>query len=369
VGGLVGTNSGTITSCTSSGSVTGGSFVGGLVGANTYGVIQTCYSSGMVFCGERSGGLVGQNNCGTVISCYSSSTVISSETSIGGLVGHNYGTISFCYSTGTISGNFNIGGLVGWNDNGAITSCYSICSVYGQNAGGLIGTGNSNKGIVVTSFWDIQTSGQINSIGGVGLSTIAMKASETYLRAGWDFKGEIVNGIQDTWTMPINGGYPILRWQISGMSGPENDDMSGAIEIHTGDSVAGSSEGATGIDLTQNGYNDWRDLWYSFMPDEGGKYSITVQGSFDTTLGVFDSVGREVAFNDDYFGGKTMVILKAGAGKQYYLRVAGYDGQAGNFTLTIEKGAIQMIQGDLNYDGKVDLIDLSLMAQNWLMGV
>jgi hypothetical protein len=373
IGGLVGYNSGRIAACYSTGTVIGIDNVGGLVGHNFFSsTITSCYSAGTVNGETKVGGLVGYNNGGTITSCFTKG-IVTGTIGVGGIVGWNgdwsvsISTITSCYATGDVKGNDNIGGLVGYNA-GHITTCYSngMVNGIGFNCGGLIGW---NGGNIISCFWDIQTSNQTTSEWGVGLSTAAMKASETYFRAGWDFKGEIVNGIQDTWTMPIDGGYPILRWQISAMSGPENDDMPGAVEVHAGDSVAGSSEVATGIDLTKNGYNDYRDIWYLFVPDEEGQYSISVQGSFDTTLGIFDQIGREVAFNDDFFGGKSEVILKATAGQQYFLRVAGYGGQTGDFTLTIEKGAIQMIQGDLNYDGKVNLVDLSLMAQHWLMGV
>jgi hypothetical protein len=198
---------------------------------------------------------------------------------------------------------------------------------------------------------------------------VVMQNPETYLRVFWDFKGEVANGTQDIWTMPVGGGYPVLAWQIQDSS-VINDDISQAIEITAGSVVTGSTVGVTGLDITNNGYKDCLDVWYVLVPDESDKFTVSVTGSgFDPTLGIFDPTGQEVAFNDDFFGDKASVILKALAGTSYYLRVAGYGGQTGHFTLTIEKGTIQMIQGDLNYDGKVNLVDLSVMAGNWLMGM
>jgi hypothetical protein len=313
VGGLVGQNSGTLTGCYATGSVTGTNSVGGLVGNKGSGVIDSCYATCTVSGNSYVGGLVG-------------------------LVGAPGGTMSTCYAAGAVSGNNYVGGLVGENYAGTIIAC----------------------------FWDMQTSGQSVNYG-IGLPTAAMQNPETYLRAFWDFKGEIANGTEDTWTMPDGGGYPILSWQ-AGASVLANDEMNGAISINAGASIIATSVGATGLDLTRNGYNDCKDVWYVFTPAADGKYTISVlNSSFDTTLGVFDAIGKEVAFNDDFFGKKSVVILKANVGKPYYLRIAGYDKQTGTFTLTVAEGAIQAIQGDLNYDGNVNLDDLSLMAQNWLV--
>jgi hypothetical protein len=55
-------------------------------------------------------------------------------------------------------------------------------------------------------------------------------------------------------------------------------------------------------------------------------------------------------------------------GKRYYIRVAGYDEETGDFTMSVQEGAIQSIQGDLNYDGNVNLEDFAAFAQNWMMG-
>jgi hypothetical protein len=123
------------------------------------------------------------------------------------------------------------------------------------------------------------------------------------------------------------------------------------------------------LDITRNGYNDSADVWYYFDCTETDKYTVTVTpNGFNSTLGVFDAAQREIVFNDDFFGEKSVVILNASAGRRYYIRVAGYDGQTGNFTLAVAQGAVQAIQGDLNYDGVVNLADFSIFAGQWLEG-
>ena len=239
VGGLVGWNGGSITNCYTTASVAGYISVGGLAGLNEYpGVISKSYSAGSILGHNRIGGLVGENappwneeRGGTITNCYSTSSV-SGTFSVGGLVGRNESSsIINCYSAGSISGENSIGGLVGymiwsnWNDEPCIvTNCYSIGRVSGdKNIGGLVGNSQYNE--VTASFWDIQTSGQLNSAGGTRKTTAQMQTLDTFLDSGWDFVDETENGTEDIWTEPDGSGYPILLWQLSLL--PESLTFSG----------------------------------------------------------------------------------------------------------------------------------------------
>jgi len=157
------------------------------------------------------GSLVGSNKYGDISSCYSTGT-ISGILEVGGLVGSNeYGSISDSYCSGTVTGDNFIGGLVGRNF-GSIWSNYSTCMVSKEGGfiGGLIGQSSRS---VVSSFWDIQTSGLTYSDGGIGLSTIEMKDINTYLNAGWDFVSETANGTEDIWWILEGQDYPRLWWE------------------------------------------------------------------------------------------------------------------------------------------------------------
>jgi hypothetical protein len=106
IGGLVGLNEdGVLSDCHATGSVTGDSSVGGLVGHNQPdGALSNCYATGSVISdGEAAGigGLAG-SNFGTVSGCYATGSVTGgwvSGDAIGGLVGDNHylGTISNSY--------------------------------------------------------------------------------------------------------------------------------------------------------------------------------------------------------------------------------------------------------------------------------
>jgi hypothetical protein len=45
-------------------------------------------------------------------------------------------------------------------------------------------------GSITTSFWDLETSGQSTSDGGIGKTTAEMQTVSTFLFAGWDFMDE-----------------------------------------------------------------------------------------------------------------------------------------------------------------------------------
>ncbi len=101
-------------------------------------------------------------------------------------------------------GSSTIGGLVGYNWNASITN----------------------------SFWDIETSGQITSAGGIGKTTEEMKTNSTFLDAGWDLQ---------IWKMGdgINNGYTYLSWQNpSGTSLFKVPILSSPINNSTGISIS-----------------------------------------------------------------------------------------------------------------------------------
>ncbi len=186
-------------------SVSGLNYVGSLVGVN-YGTISDCYSTGSVSGSGGAGGLVGDNS-GIISNCYSTGAVSGASYFVGGLVGYNYqGTLTSCYATGSVSGYEYVGGLAGANYS-IITNCYSTGSVSGTyDVGGLVGYKEDSSSFN-SSFWDINTSGQTTSAGGIGKTTAQMKQTSTF--ANWDFI--------ETWGIIENQTYPYL------MTGPAAD--------------------------------------------------------------------------------------------------------------------------------------------------
>jgi hypothetical protein len=180
--------------------------------------------------GASVGALVGSCHGGVIAGCYVKGGNISGKQNIGGLVGENCGEITNCYSDCEVFGQENVGGLVGQNGDerriaggrptkyttipvpGEIRNCYSMGLVAGQlGTGGL--AGQLVAGTVAGSFWDIETSGQVESAGGTGKSTAEMQAASTFVGAGWDFVHETRYGTDDIWWIHEGQDYPRLWWE------------------------------------------------------------------------------------------------------------------------------------------------------------
>ena len=212
VGGLVGRSyEDELLTCHSSGSVTGGDNAGGLAGVNWEGALLECYSTARVSGNDNVGGLVGYGVLNSVSRCYSTGEVTGHD-DIGGLVGCNRGSVANCYSTGMVAGSSCVGGLIGQTDYASVSNCYSTGSVTGSHeVGGLVG--DEYRENVVSSFWDVETSGWARSAAGTGLRTSEMQTAATFLAAGWDLVEETDNGAEDIWYLP-EGDYPHLAWEL-----------------------------------------------------------------------------------------------------------------------------------------------------------
>lgn len=189
VGGLVGTNWGTLFHTYASGSVLGlNNLVGGLVGYNQLGSdVLASFSAGHVTGNSYVGGLVGGNeSAASVQQSYSTAAVHgdSSGDATGGLVGGNVGLIYNSYATGSVGGGQFVGGLVGINYH-SINTTYATGSVSGSTyVGGLVGHNYDAPTDVKNSYWDIATTGQSTSSGnGTGITSAQMPQMGTF--AGW----------------------------------------------------------------------------------------------------------------------------------------------------------------------------------------
>lgn len=143
-GGVVGSNKGTVTNCTVTGTVTNGDYnVGGVVGYNfNYGTVTNCTVTGTVSGKSYVGGVVGYNK-GTVTNCTVTGTITASNSDVGGVIGYNdKGTVTNCAVACTVNGgNSYVGGVVGNNNGGTVTICAAACTVSGKdNVGGVAGS-------------------------------------------------------------------------------------------------------------------------------------------------------------------------------------------------------------------------------------
>lgn len=238
VGGLVGYNGANLDDCYSTCSVAGNEQVGGLVGYNGSSEIMNCSAGGEIFGRQYVGGLAGSSG-GAIKNSSAVGTVGGGGNDAGGLVGRSSDRISGCSAGGDVFGDLRVGGLVGSSDD-SIVDCYTTGAVFGTDyVGGLAGSINDSiincyatggvsgttyvgglvglrghGSMVLTSFWDIETSGQLIGEAGTGKTTAEMQDPNTFMDADWDFVGAS-DGPSDIWAKPDGGGYPVLWWQLS----------------------------------------------------------------------------------------------------------------------------------------------------------
>ena len=172
VGGMAGLNRGAITACSFTGTVSGKSQVGGIVGRNEgSGLVSLCAASGSVAALNSTGGICG-SNAGTLVGC-SSSAYVNTEsvdpalrldaidtssilnfvqsittdnagvtTDTGGVAGSNTGFVESCANTGPVGYlhlGYNVGGVVG-RSSGYLNGCTNSGEVYGRrDVGGIVG--------------------------------------------------------------------------------------------------------------------------------------------------------------------------------------------------------------------------------------
>lgn len=162
LGGVAGSNEGTLSKVDNLGVTNGGdsesSAVGGIAGINT-GSIENAYNESFVTGGKKTGGLVGINEKrGSLVNAANAGRVEGKGAAqdaaqeIGGLVGDNDGSILNGRNGGNVTGTTYVGGIVGTNrEDSTLTDIINDTSIMikgttyvggiaGQNAGRIIDT-------------------------------------------------------------------------------------------------------------------------------------------------------------------------------------------------------------------------------------
>jgi formylglycine-generating enzyme required for sulfatase activity len=150
--------------------------------------------------------------------------------------------------------------------------------------------------------------------------------------------------ISDVMT-PTNGSKAIISilvlaqlFSIAAYADP-GDAFDDPIAISLGQQYQGSTEGATGTDVSRCGDDDAYDVWHSFTPGFSDEYTVSLCGSsFDTALAVFDAwADNEIACNDDWAdcGAQSQLTVYLEAGETYLIRVAGQQRETGDYVLLV----------------------------------
>ena len=342
LGGLCGSSwYGSINNCYASGSVTGGGgndsrILGGLCGLNYDSSIGNCYATGSVTSGNNSrnlGGLCGSNvtSISNISNCYASGSVTGGDNSqrLGGLCGGNSGSIINCYAIGLVTGGDNsiyLGGLCGSNTS-SISICYASGSVTGGNGSSKLGglCGNTYN-CIVSSCYFLDTAGPDNKRG-TPLTDSQMKQQSSFI--GWDFHP--FDGDPADWFMPFMD-YPILYWQLS-------------IAYY----------GQTTITLEQGDSSAIQIVVFS-VADETLNWTITGHEACDWIINLDPNSGSSSGPAD-----LTIVTME----------IDTTDLSLGDYscilTLAPDDGASIVVPVSLQVYYRVDLEELSLLSQYWLM--
>jgi hypothetical protein len=122
---------------------------------------------------------------------------------------------------------------------------------------------------------------------------------------------------------------------------PSNDDCVNAIPIACGSSTNGTTVAATMETVPAACYsnNTAPSVWYTFVGD-GSNITASICGSvsWDSQIAVFSGTCAALTclgYNDDGCGTASTYSFPSVAGVTYYIRVFGYGGASGTFTLNL----------------------------------
>jgi hypothetical protein len=316
-------------------------FVGGLIGSNdhfsfsNFNTVRDCYSSGSIVCGSGShyiGGLAGWNN-GNISNSFSKVAVNAGDAAytIGGLVGVNKGPLANCFATGNVAGGNNsgtIGGLVA-DYFADINNCYSTGNVSGGNNSGYLGglAAHCYSGNISNCYSTGNVTGGNNSNTIGGLIAAGQSISNCYSTgtvsggSGSNFLGGLV---------ATGNPFSITSCYFLTGSGPDN---------HLGtpltDTQMKQQASFVGWDFVWETTNGTDDVW-----------AICEGVSYPKLAWQFIAGDSDNDKNVDFIDFAPLANKWMQADSNLYCGGA-----------------------DLNGDGIVDMLDIAVFTENWLVGL
>ena len=239
VGGVAGSNAGTLHNCRFEGVSSGASVVGGIVGTNlASGVIDNCTTTGSVYGAHFIGGIAGENH-GIIANCTNSANVnttveqndidlsaltlndlIGTEnaadiTDIGGIAGQSGGVIRACMNRGTVGYQhmgYNVGGIAG-SQTGYVEGCVNYGTIYARKeAGGIVGQMEPSSTLEFTQD-TLQKLGDEMST----LQTLVNRACDDASAASDDLTNQL-NALKDSVTSSRNAIENLLNQTEDGLT-------------------------------------------------------------------------------------------------------------------------------------------------------
>ena len=256
------------------GTISGSGNLGGIVGTN-YGTIENCLFKGSLTVSLQyamsAGGIAGRSQSATSVirgcvnlgSIHNACTSYAQDLKTGGIVGYTYGTVESCYNMGQISAVLSgangtltsngIGGVIGIAYSGStVRNVYNAGSVTGPSTaqgtpGAIIGTNNSTD---VTNAWYL--TGTADKAAGKGTAINNAEKTAEIMQSD-RFAFDLGNAFRVD-SDGINSGYPVLAWQ--GGREPVISDDNDAVELAAAALVLKKADGT------------------ALTADEDGKYQL-----------------------------------------------------------------------------------------------
>lgn len=326
VGGLAGgvRGSGVVKRSTARSTVNGGSSVGGFVGTMSARVatVSDSTAESTVTGTTDVGGFAGRIEAGTIERSTASDSVEGSNR-VGGFVGTvaqdqngDDGEIRNAATTADVEARDDtdsVGGFAGVVQNSSVATSYAAGQITGSatDPGGLVGNGTGAT--VTDSYWDIDATGVSDSNGGVGLNTSAMTggAAEGNM-SGFDFS--TVWQTTESYPQPSRAETVGISGSISATSGASidgdvisafyqsDDDIAGAdAEIEDGTFEIGSLDEEQSYNLAyrdmdageeRNGVPDLYAIERVTPPKEVGE--VTIPEAHNVSVRVTDRDGNPI---------------------------------------------------------------------------
>ena len=219
-----------VNSVVATGSITGGKYVGTIVGYNE-GSIRNCGNEASVTCqydvdgdwNPYSGGIAGYNYNGVINGCYNKEKVNSTRWTTGGIVGKSEGgEIKNCYNVSIVtSEGGEAGGICGVASNTTLYNLYNTGDIQANNSceGGIIGILSDNSNVRNTYNCG-QIQGNTN-VGGISGQLIKSGIIENCYNIANIVSDETAAGIigqgQDLENLTIKNCYHYGNVETSGM--------------------------------------------------------------------------------------------------------------------------------------------------------
>ncbi len=351
-----------------------GFMAGALCSDNHGGTIENCFSTGQIYSVFDAGGLCawshqeqlgdtivipGQppitTNMPVIRNCYSTvdvTVVIQNNLfpeiafgAVGGLCGYAESTeLVNNYACGSVhaEGSVSVYGTERWTQSGGLVGRMDDCAAIHNYSSGLVEDGVYNEpagfcsevngGSSVGNFWDVQTSDQSNSACGEGHSTDAMIEAVLYSSAGWDF--------ETVWRICDGMNYPRLQWEpkpVGDFGCPEGVELADLMvlsdewlaEKMSADIAPDGGDGIVNLLDCARLANAW--------------LSIPGQGNWDAVCDLYVDAEGEIINELD------LDVLT-----EQWLRPSTHHADIAPVS---------------NPDGRVNLLDFALFAENWLVGL